>query len=330
MGFRWTGKAYREAVTALIDSRREEPGWLYNSGVETTMPYKTHLLSEKEQGRRVVSISDLQNIRSSFGGRKGYDLFSEILLNKTNKNPQAYFSEVEPVLRGKDQPYNQTSHFGLVLKDSINGLTTRIEEHEERAFFNYYHECNEEIPMDSIGIVSYAMPLPKSDPDPYHLSEVDAIGLSPDMKTAYLLELKNMDSDETLLRSSLEIYTYYSRLALNRDAEREKTIKRMKEDFGEVFRFVSDIKPGVLLINGSKQFRSYKAMVESNHDSNLLMLMKTLGLEVFSVNKYSKEGQQISFLNDADVINYTSVDEEYAKPVLKLEEGEYIRIENVK
>ena len=101
----------------------------------------------------------------------------------------------------------------------------------------------------------------------------------------------------------------------------KKTISRLKTDFGGVFQFVSDIKPGILLINGSKQFMSYKSMIESNQDSNLLTLMNVLGLEVFSVNKYNKEGQQSSFLDNEDVIEYVPIDEEYVKPVMKLKEG---------
>lgn len=328
--FSWKEKEYREAVSALIDSRIQEPGWLYNSGVEITPPYKTHLLAGKKGERRFISISDLKNINGTFRRQKAYDLFSEIFLNKTNNDPQSYFSEVEIVIREENLPYHQTSHLGLIPKDSVNSRTRRIEEHEERAFFNYYLESEGKIPENSIGIVSYAMPLPKAGPNLYHLSEVDAIGLSSDKKTAYLLELKNMNSDETLLRSSLEIYTYYSRLALNRADDRQKTINRLKLDFGEVFSSVKDIKPGILLINGGKQYRTYRNMVYDKQNPNLLSLMNRLGLVFFSVNKYDKEGQQIPFINDKDVVTYIPVDEEYVKPVMHFKEGEYIRVEKMK
>ena len=307
----------------LIDARKSNPGWLYNSGVSTNKPFEARRLGD-DSFKGKGPTTRLFNNYTPYDDRNAPDLFAEVFMNKVDNDAKSYFLCTELAIRTKDKTYCPFRD-GTINKNK----SCRIEEHEERAFYNYYMN-RESVDTDEIRIIYYSMPLREDKPNEKKLKDVDAIGLSSDGHTAYLLELKNVESKETLVRSSLEIYTYYSRLGLNKADGKRKMLERLKNDFGSIFCNVTDIRPGILLINGSEQYKVFARMM-SNEDisySNIKRLIIGLGLDVFSVNKYA-ENTLIPFKSDNDVIEYSEVasDETKVRPVVKLASGEYIRIE---
>ncbi len=324
-----------ERANALIEGRRENPGWLYKSGVSTTEPYVVHMLgnkNEKKEGE--ISITSVFNNNAVFeDGSISFDVFSSVFLRKT-RSPKHYFELVPIVLRReKDYSYNQ-SHLqngsNLVGKKEGPRTSQQWEKHEAKAFFNYFLEYKaDSIEKKTIRIADFEMPLFVSGGNPQSIGAVDLLGISADGKTVYLLELKNVNSTETLVRSSLEIYTYYSRLGLNRSETRNGVIERIKNDYGSVFNDVTDIRPGVLLINGSNQHKVYDDMKRGDgRYQNLAKLMDKLELKVFVVNRY--RGQEIvPFQDEQDVVEYKEVEHDKTKvrPVVKLAKDEILKIE---
>ena len=326
----------------LIKGRSKSPGFLYNSGVNTESPYSVRFLSKEDENEELTttekkSTSSVFNTSSEFeDGSISFDVFSKVFLEETGNRPKSYFETVPIVIRKeRGQSYNvyhKENLKNLVSKKSENDeeSNTQWEKHEAKALFNYF-ENNEDYGNTGISIVDFEMPLAVARPDPSKLSAVDLIGLSSDKKTAYLLELKNVKSVETLVRSSLEIYTYYSRLGLNRSETRKGVISRIKKDYGSIFNDVSDIRPGVLLLNGSNQHKVYVDM--TNGDTrymNVKKLMEKLGIDVFVVSRYNGE-TVVPFTDETDAIEYQEVENDKSKvcPIVKLASNEVIRIDKI-
>lgn len=329
MSQKWSKEKYLAASEALIEKRKKDPEWLYNSGTELEPPYEVAFIGTRRTGN---SISNLINVRSPQNKRPFFDFFSELFLKKTDNNPKKYFDNVDISPRDEGKTYWQETHDGLVDESSTHNVLSRKEEHEEMALFNYCKDISTAINTDKeITIVDYAMPLYNEQSDPSKLEEVDLVGISFDRKTVYLLELKNMKSNETLLRSALEIYTYYSRLGLNKDNKtREEIIERLRDDYGEVFRDVSDVKAGIIILSGSNQYKVFKEMMNPNDRKyfSTKKLIKELGLEIFVVNKYRND-KLILFENDDDFLIYEPYGNEQVKPAVKLEKPESLKIEKV-
>lgn len=325
-----------EMSEVLIEGRKNNPGWLYNSGVVTGSQYSVRFLNKKEEENGDIDINEDGSISCVFNtntvfedGSVSFDVFSEVFLKATRNNPKSYFELVPIVLRRETgYSYHQKRDDDSPVSKNDNGKR-RWEEHEERAFYNYFRSFPSDLSENSISVIDYEMPLKVATGRPERLKGVDVVGLSSNNNIVYLLEMKNVGSMETLVRSSLEIYTYYSRLGLNRTETRSGVIKRIKDDYGPVFKDVSDIKPGVLLINGSNQHKVYVDMMKGDtRYRNLKRLMENLKLDVFVVNKYKGE-TVIPFESENDVINYEEIknNKTKVKPVVKLTAGEYIRIE---
>ncbi len=329
MSQKWRKENYLAASESLIEKRKKDPGWLYNSGTELEPPYEVAFVWTKRTGN---SISNLINVRTPQNKRPFFDFFSELFLEKTDNNPKKYFENVAISIRDEEKEYWQKSHDGVVAESSTHDVSSRRkEEHEEMALFNYCKDISTAINTDKeITIVDYAMPLYNEQSDPSKLGEVDLVGISSDCKTVYLLELKNMKSKETLLRSALEIYTYYARLGLNKDKETREIIERLRKDYGKVFSDINNVKAGIIILCGSNQYNVFKEMMNPNDRKyfSTKKLIKELGLEIFVVNKYRND-KLILFENDDDFLIYEPYGNEQVKPAVKLEKPESLKIEKV-
>ena len=118
-------------------------------------------------------------------------------------------------------------------------------------------------------VLDYQTPLKNERDD--KAGKIDIVSYNKDIKTVYLLELKKVDNEETMLRCVLEIFTY------------SKTLD--KDKFLEDFNLPKDTKikaSPLVFFNGSQ----YKEMVEGDNKF-LKQLMDKLDIEPFYITKNS-------------------------------------------
>lgn len=118
-------------------------------------------------------------------------------------------------------------------------------------------------------VLDYQTPLKNERDD--KAGKIDIVSYNKDIKTVYLLELKNEDNEETMLRCVLEIFTY------------SKTLD--KDKFLEDFNLPKDtkIKASPLVFFNSFQ---HKEMIEGDNKF-LKQLMDKLDIEPFYITKNS-------------------------------------------
>ena len=121
-------------------------------------------------------------------------------------------------------------------------------------------------------IVDYQVPLKRSNRDK-NVGKIDMISQTDD--EIWLLELKNFDSKDTLLKCVLEISTYYQ--LLNKD--------NFLKSYPEFSDFEPcQIKKGVVIFENSLQYKEFKEMKHCDRP-NLMNLIKALDVEIFTVEK---------------------------------------------
>lgn len=120
------------------------------------------------------------------------------------------------------------------------------------------------------------------------LGKIDLLSFNNRTNTFYLIEFKNNTNSETLLRASLEIYTY------NKSIDQGKLVS----DFLQNHPYLDSskntpintfkIKPIVLL---TKATNAYKELQDLNNRPNLKSLLKLLDISFFTINVDSIENQ---------------------------------------
>jgi hypothetical protein len=124
-------------------------------------------------------------------------------------------------------------------------------------------------------ILDYQMPLKDVRED--EAGKIDLVSCNEQMQCFYLTELKCGKNPESLLRTALEIYTYY----------RQLNKLKFLQDFE---RSGLDVRKGILLTTGTRAFS------EAN-DSNrpqLKRLLKKMGVRIFSIDPdHIEECQEI-------------------------------------
>ncbi|MBP7088790.1 MAG: hypothetical protein KBB01_05790 [Candidatus Omnitrophica bacterium] len=118
-------------------------------------------------------------------------------------------------------------------------------------------------------ILDFQIPLKNKKSD--KAGKIDLVSYKHDnLPVSYIIELKYSNNKETLLRSVLEITTYYCQL------NKDKFLKSF-----EKFRNLTkeDIKKAVLLMKGASAY--YEAKEELTKKPKLTELIKKLGVEIF-------------------------------------------------
>lgn len=138
--------------------------------------------------------SDVVNYRGKTSDTKTY--YTEIVADFLIKNIELFRCGIPKITRTAS--YKTVSHDGV-----YSELSTRIEEVTAMKMFNYSKKGNI---YDFIGrIIDYQTPLKSKRSD--EAGKIDLLAY--DGKTLRLLELKKIDSVETMLRCVLEGYTYF-------------------------------------------------------------------------------------------------------------------------
>ena len=191
------------------------------------------------------------------------EIVAGILLNN---NFAQQLKNVPPINR---KNYN-VNHTGVI---STGRLTSnRKEERFAISLFNlskYYG-----IKFRYLGkVIDYQVPLKRSNQDK-NVGKIDMISQTDD--EIWLLELKNFDSKDTLLKCVLEISTYYQLLNKN---------NFLKKSYQEFSKFKPcQIKKGVVIFENSLQYKEFREMKHCDRP-NLMSLIKALNVEIFVVEK---------------------------------------------
>ena len=155
----------------------------------------------------------------------------------------------------KNSSYNQ-NHTGISGDEPI---TNREEERIAKEMCNTYYE-------DLGDMFDYQIPLKSTQKDS-GVGKIDLVAYNKNSNCVYLLELKKRDSNETLLRCVLEVYTYWKQL--NHD--------KFLADFNKPS--TTKIIPAVLVFKDSEQFKQY----DSKTYPNVCKLIKELNIKVFTI-----------------------------------------------
>lgn len=175
------------------------------------------------------------------------EYYSEIiaseLLNKIDS-----FDDVASIKRESNgKSYLTKSHHDGTF--SINEESNR---HEEKYAKKLFDKKNN---YDSIGkIIDFQVPLKDKRKD--NAGKIDLISFDKNNSTLYLIELKYGENAETLLRTILEIYTYYKIVDEG----------KLKSDFKSLLLEASDfekikVKPAVMLVKDPKK-KHCKSFIE--------------------------------------------------------------------
>lgn len=169
--------------------------------------------------------------------------------------------------------HNGTTNRGILSKNTKFQWEVR----ETIALFNYF--SNKKGQTDGIWILDYQTPMKNTNKDKE--KGIDLTGT--DGKDLYLLEYKRMISDESLLRSVLETYSYRRLI--------DKGALKFAKDFGYE---EANIIPAILMMEGSHQ---HKTFLEQNCKSPIIKLMNELGVKAFVI-KPSKEFVEDSHMKE--------------------------------
>ena len=157
----------------------------------------------------------------------------------------------------REDSYNK-NHDGTTENEKSNRLEERIA-----------MEMKDKTYRDFGKVLDYQVPLKNKKSDK-GLGKIDLIAYNETNNVLTLLELKKPDSDETLLRAALEIYTYWKIVDQ----------KKLLEDFS----LSPDVKveKAVLLFKDSYAYNEYKNLnkTESKHT---IELMKQLDIKFYAV-----------------------------------------------
>ena len=231
-----------------------------------------------------------------------YEVSAKWLLENIN-----ILKSISYMPRLPDSSYKREGHDGL----NDRGTRGIPEKLQAKALFNYSNDFG----LQGIRFIDYEMPL--NEYEGTGNGDVDLVGLSCDGKILYLMELKNVENDETLLRSALEIYTYYAHLGFDKDEYRDEMIKRIRRDYKLKFE---SVVPCILFFEGSKQHGYF---INRDMSPNLMKLIQSLGIQVFMARRM--EGTKaIPFINNEDCCGYKLGDK---RPVLNITTDQKLVIE---
>lgn len=118
-------------------------------------------------------------------------------------------------------------------------------------------------------IIDYQVPLKARQSD--KAGKIDLIAIRDNPKNALIIELKHENNTETLLRTALEISTYYRRLSHDNFIASYNEITGLKS---------KDIKKALLIVKGSN---AYKEAMRLERLPNLRTLIDELEVEIFGL-----------------------------------------------
>jgi len=121
-------------------------------------------------------------------------------------------------------------------------------------------------------IIDYQTPIRKTkSKENEGVGDIDLLSYNDKNETLYLIEVKRLKSEETMLRAILEICTYFYQI------DKDK----LKKDFD--YSNSTNIKKAVLVFKNSPLYIKYKEAV-SNGNHSIIKLAELLDVEIFNLD----------------------------------------------
>ena len=169
----------------------------------------------------------------------------------------------------RESGYHVKSHNGEVTTGISKDDSNRREERFALDLFNM--SKNGKIFTILGEKIDYQVPLKNKRED--KAGKIDLI--SKNDENIFLIELKIKDNNETLLRCTLEISTYYQILS------KKKFIDSYKDKFGNFTE--ENIKKAILIAKGSQQYKELTSINNGERD-NLKKLIDDLEVKIFVID----------------------------------------------
>lgn len=220
-------------------------------------------------GKEWVNINNLYKAKCINWKGKTNDtkvLYSELIAQELIQNLEL-FKSIEKITR--TNTYCRKEH----AKISIDLESNRKEEiFAKRLAYLKLEELGE--------IKDYQIPLKNASSDK-GLGKIDLISYREDMRSLFLIELKYIGNEETLLRAMLEIYTYSIVIDKN---------KLVNDCLGDKNTDGIKLIPTVLLVEGCNAYKELDQM-ESGIRPKLKALALVLGIKFFTIELQVYETQ---------------------------------------
>ena len=227
--------------------------------------YSKKEILEEIQDMRNFYKRKVVNYRGTTSDSKEY--YTEVVAEWILKNIYL-FDYIKPITREKS--YKADSHDGKI-KNEDSGR-----EEEMIAMKLFDSSQNQGKVFDIIGkIIDYQTPLKNVQTDKAGKIDLLAYNEKENPKTLRILELKKLDSKETMLRCVLEAYTYL------KVVDKAKLLK----DFGLPKN--TKIKACPFVFYGKEQYKEMQAIKDDRE--NLGKLIEKLGIEVIYLKEESGE-----------------------------------------
>jgi hypothetical protein len=196
--------------------------------------------------------------------------YSEIISEELFK--KNIFRKIESINPIDRQDYRVPSHDGRITN------TNRKEENLCKKLWVYCNKTGKNLSLLGKAF-DYQVPLKKIQTD--DAGKIDLVSYDKESNRIYLIEVKMLESKETLLRGVFEIATYYQ--LLNKE--------NFLGSYEELERFNNkDIQKAVLIFKESIQYQEVKNL---ENNPNLKKLIEELDIEIFFIKSITEEGDVI-------------------------------------
>ena len=204
------------------------------------------------------------------------ELYSEIIADELVHN-LAVFHQISTVTR--TETYCRENHCNIEIDIC---KSNRDEENFAKRLTG--------LTLENIGLIKdYQIPLKDTRADK-GLGKIDLISFNEETKTLYLIELKYEGNKETLLRASLESYTYYK--IIDKDKLKNDCFKNQNFILNKVFNQLDPseiiVKPAVLVVPNCKAYKELKE-VTLGQRPKLKALAHALDIKYFTLEFLTNE-----------------------------------------
>lgn len=212
---------------------------------ETIQACKSGLTSiEKLYSEKCINWSGKTNDTDEY--------YSEVIAFELLQN-LSLFNNIKRITR--DSSYSRDNHINVKMDLSTSN---RDEENFAKRLIG--------LNFDTLGLIrDYQVPLKDSNKDK-GIGKIDMISFNDDDKILYLIELKYIGNKETLLRATLESYTYYKIVDIDKlktDFFDDKEFFRGKNMSSENIKKIT-VVPAVLLITGCNAYNELNDLEAGN------------------------------------------------------------------
>ncbi len=197
----------------------------------------------KEEDVKLYELFSVLSTENTKEDQENVELLEDFILKSNINFSRITFKEARDSIAKVHEGYALDSHDGNNPEDTINKKIYRINRMDKEGEVDY-----------SLGrIVDYDVPLKRGGDSNVEVGNISL--LSETMDKLYFMNVKEMTSEESLLRVVLETITKFDMIS------RRKLLADYNEDILNKFKYYhskDDILPAIVLYEGSRAFKEFK------------------------------------------------------------------------